>query len=192
MVVRAGVDTVEHGWYLTEENCRTLIAHKVHLVPTASNIGSIARRGPALNMPWAGMVAEEEPEIMDRFRMAIDMGVKIAAGTDIGGNESHPHLGENAREIEVYVQCGMPELAAIGSTTLEAARAINRDKQIGSIESGKKADLVVIDQDPLSDISRVRTDVVAVIQSAIVRRDDLGLFDPVRAALKSNNQSNRS
>lgn len=178
-VVRAGADTVEHGWYMSEENCRTLIDHQVYLVPTASNIWAIIRRGPELGMPWAGMIAAEETEILDRFRMAIAMGVKIAAGTDVGGNVSHPY-GDSAKELEVYVHCGMSPLAAIGTATLEAARAIRRDETVGSIEPGKLADLVVIDGDPLSDITLTHTGVAAVLQGGVVYRDDLGIFDDLR------------
>ena len=135
-VTRAGADTVEHGWYMTEENCRTLIEHDAYLVPTVSNIWAIVRRGPGLNMPWAPMIAGEEPEILDRFRMAIELGVKLAAGTDVGGNVSHRY-GDNAKEIEIYVQCGMSPMAAIGTATLEAARAIRRDEFVGLDRAGQ-------------------------------------------------------
>ena len=162
-VVRAGADTVEHGWYMTEENCRTLIDHDVYLVPTVSNIWAIVRRGPELGMPWAPMITAEEPEILDRFRMAIELGVKLAMGTDVGGNVSHRY-GDNAKELEIYVECGMSPMDAIGTATLEAARAIRRDESVGSIEPGKLADLVVIDGDPLTDISLTRTGVAAVVQ----------------------------
>ena len=179
-VVRAGVDTVEHGWWMSEENCRTLMEHGTHLVGTLSNVWAITTNGPAFEMPWAGLMAEEEAAIMERYRMAIAMGVKVALGTDVGGNESYPHTGDNARELEIYVKCGMSTMDAIVAGTLEAARAIERDDAIGSIEPGKLADLVVIDGDPLSDIRLTRTGVVAVMQGGIVRRDDAGFFDDVR------------
>ena len=89
VVTRAGTDTVEHGWYLTEQNCHTMLEHDVYLIPTASNIWAIVRHGPALNMSWAPMVAADEQRMMDGYRMAIELGVKIAAGTDVGGNISH-------------------------------------------------------------------------------------------------------
>jgi imidazolonepropionase-like amidohydrolase len=181
-VVRAGVDTVEHGWWLSEENCRTLVEHGAHLVGTLSNIWSIKTNGPALDMPWAKLIGEEEPAILDNYRMAIAMGVKVALGTDVGGNESYPHTGDNARELEIYVKCGMTALEAIAAGTLEAAKAIGREASIGSIESGKLADLVVIDGDPLSDIRLLRTGVVAVMQDGVIRRDDFGFFDDLRRA----------
>ncbi len=179
-VVEAGVDTVEHGWYISEENCRRMIERGTYLVPTISNLWSVSRRGAALLMPWAAMTVEDEPGILDRLRMAIAMGVNIALGTDVGGNESYRHVGENAREIEIYVQCGMTPTAAIGAATLGAAKAIHRDATIGSLEAGKTADLIVIDGDPLADISLTRTGVVAVMQGGRVHRDDLGIFDTAR------------
>jgi imidazolonepropionase-like amidohydrolase len=107
--------------------------------------------------------------------MAIELGVKIAVGTDIGGNPTHWY-GESARELEAYVECGMTPLNAIAAATLEAARAIHLDASVGSIEAGKLADVVVVDGDPLSDVSLTRTSVVAVLQGGMTYRDDLGLF----------------
>ena len=84
-------------------------------------------------------------------------------------------------ELEVYVHCGMSPLDAIAAGTLHAAKAIKRADSVGSIEVGKLADLVVIDGDPLSDITLCRTGVVGVVQGGVVHRDDLGLFVGLRA-----------
>jgi imidazolonepropionase-like amidohydrolase len=97
-------------------------------------------------------------------------------GSDCGGNESHRH-GQNALELECYVRCGMSPMHAITSATKEGARVMRMADEIGTIEAGKLADLVVIDGDPLSDISLVRTGVVGVVQDGRVVRDDLGLLD---------------
>ncbi len=180
-VCAAGADTVEHGWYMTEENCMTLKELDAYLIPTISNIWAIVRRGPELGMPWAPMIASEELEILDRFRMAIELGVKLALGTDVGGNVAHRY-GDNAKELEIYVDCGMSPMDAIAAGTYEAARAIRRDEHVGSLEPGKLADLIVIDGDPLADISLTRTGVCAVVQGGKVFRDDLGVFDGLRAA----------
>jgi imidazolonepropionase-like amidohydrolase len=179
-VCAAGTDTVEHGWYMTEQNCETLIRHSVYLVPTVSNVWAIVERGPEHRMPWAAMIASEERDILDRLRMAIEMGVKVAMGTDVGGNVAHRY-GDNAKELEIYVDCGMSPMGAVMAGTLEAARAIHRDEFVGSIEPGKLADLIVVDGDPLSDIGLTRTGVAAVVQGGVVVRDDLGHFDGLRA-----------
>jgi imidazolonepropionase-like amidohydrolase len=135
-------------------------------------------------MPWAPMIAADEQRMLEGYRTAIELGVKIAAGTDVGGNVSHL-FGDNALELEVYVACGMSPLDAISAATLHAATAIKLDASVGSIEAGKLADLVVIDGDPLSDITLTRTGVVGVMQGGVVHRDDVGLFDGLRAKARA-------
>lgn len=89
------------------------------------------------------------PQIQATFQRAYTAGVKIAFGTDQG---VAPH-GDNAREFAFMVEAGMPPMAAIKSATMEAARLIGVEKEIGSIEAGKFADLVAVPGDPLADIS---------------------------------------
>jgi imidazolonepropionase-like amidohydrolase len=175
VVVRAGTNTVEHAWYMNEKNCRTLLDSDAYLVGTLSNAWAMVNHGRELGFPWTPMMERDLPDIEARFRMAIELGVRIATGTDVGGNPTHWY-GESAREMEAYVDCGMTPLDAISSGTLEAAKAIGLDSSVGSIERGKLADLVVVDGDPLSDISVTRNGVVAVMQGGTSFRDDLGLF----------------
>ena len=118
-----------------EEDCRLIRDADVYLVPTVSNVWAIVTRGPELGMPWAGMIADEQQDVLGRFRMAIEMGVKLAMGSDVGGNISHLY-GDSAKELEIYVDCGMAPIDAIAAGTLEAARAIKRDASVGSIEPG--------------------------------------------------------
>jgi imidazolonepropionase-like amidohydrolase len=179
-VVLAGVDTVEHGWYMNEESCTLMIDRGTTLVGTLSNVVAIIHNGPSLFMPWAEMMAADEEAVFERHTMAVELGVKIAMGSDCGGNESHRH-GQNALELECYVRCGMSPLDAITAATKVGAEVMRMDDLIGTIEPGKLADLVVIDGDPLSDISLVRTAVVGVVQDGRVIRDDHGVFDPLRA-----------
>jgi imidazolonepropionase-like amidohydrolase len=178
-VCRAGVDTVEHGWYLSEESCAIALEHGTRFVPTLGNVVAIIHDGPKYEMPWAEMMAADEQAIFERYAMAVEMGVPIAMGSDCGGNEAHRH-GNNAMELECYVRCGMSPLDAIGSATLEAAKVLRLDSEIGSIAEGKVADLVVIDGNPLDDISLTRTNVIGVVQAGTVRRDDLGLLDVLK------------
>jgi len=180
MVVRAGTNTVEHAWYMNEENCHTLLQSDAYLVGTLSNAWAMVNHGREVGFPWTPMMERDLPDIEARFRMAIELGVRIAAGTDVGGNPTHWY-GESARELEAYVACGMTPLDAIASGTLVAAKAIGLDSTVGSIEPGKLADLVVVDGDPLSDIGLTRHGVVAVMQGGTVFRDDLGLFLAARA-----------
>ena len=178
-VVLGGGDTVEHGWYLAEESCRLMVEHGTYLVPTLGNVVDIIHKGPALQMPWASMMAADEPAIFRRHAMAVELGVKMAMGSDCGGNEARQH-GSNADELQCYVRCGMSPLAALTAGTLEAARAVRLDGEIGSVEPGKLADLAIVDGDPLEDIGLLVSGVVGVVQGGRVVRDDLGLLEEVR------------
>lgn len=177
-VVRAGGDTVEHGWYLTEESCRLMIEHGTTLVPTLGCAVDIVRKGPSLGMGWAEMMAADEDAIFARQRMAIEMGVRVALGSDAGGNEVRLH-GDNADELVHYVRCGMSPGQAIASATLDAARVLGMDAALGSLAPGKIADLVIVDGDPLSDVGLVGASLVGVIQGGRVVRDDLGLLSEI-------------
>lgn len=180
-VVLAGGDTVEHGWYLSEESCRLMAERGTYLIPTLGNVIDIIHKGPGLEMPWAGMMAADEAAIFDRHAMAVELGVKIAMGSDCGGNEARHH-GSNADELTCYVRCGMTPMQAIASATLEAARAVWLDGEVGSVEEGKLADLVVVDGDPLGDVGLLVSGIVGVVQGGRVVRDDLGLLDEARRA----------
>ena len=93
------------------------------------------------------------------FRRAMQAGVKIATGTDAGG--SHARHGFIAREIEYMVDAGMSPMAALESSTRVAAECMGIEDQVGTIEVGKQADMVLIDGDPSSDPAALR-DVWAV------------------------------
>src|SRR6202035_5407609 len=97
----------------------------------------------------------------ERMRMALELGVKFALGSDCGGNEACQH-GTNASEFECYVRAGMTAMQAIEAGTLHAARTVGLEHEVGSIAVGKRADLVVVDGDPLADVSRLRLGIRAV------------------------------
>jgi len=77
-------------------------------------------------------------------------GIKIAMGTDMG---PEPEMGSNARELEIYVNLGMTPMEAIVTATKSAAEAMWLDKDLGTLEAGKIADVVVVDGDPSHDIT---------------------------------------
>ena len=87
---------------------------------------------------------------MKSFRMALEAGVKIAMGTD-AGLTTCPH-GSNAIELELMVEFGMTAMQAILATTREAAIVLGLNDRLGTIETGKWADLIVVDGKPLEDI----------------------------------------
>lgn len=178
-VVTSGVETLEHGWYISEENCANMLKQGTYLIPTLGNVVDIIHKGPGLEMPWAVLMAADEQAIFDRHAMAVQMGVKIGMGSDCGGNEARVH-GDNLLELDCYVRCGMKPISALTSAALEAAKAIRIDEHVGSIEVGKMADFVILDGDPLADIRLTQTGVVGVVQGGAVKRDDLGVMDAMR------------
>src|SRR5437667_11044144 len=84
-------------------------------------------------------------------KKAFDSGVKVAFGTDAA---VYPH-GLNAREFAVYVKLGMTPLAAIQSATINAAKLLGWETQVGAIEAGKFADLIAVEGDPLKDVTEL-------------------------------------
>jgi imidazolonepropionase-like amidohydrolase len=101
-------------------------------------------------------------------RRAHEMGVTLVAGTDSFGNPNHDAEPNIHREMELLVnQCGLTPLEAIHDTTYEGARTIGMEKSYGTVEAGKIADLVILRDDPSTDIKRTR-DIFAVIKGGII------------------------
>jgi imidazolonepropionase-like amidohydrolase len=149
--VKAGVASIEHGTYMTDELMALMKEKGTYLVPTLSAGRFVAEKSkidgyfPAVVRPKAAAIG---PLMAETFRRAYNAGVKIAFGTDQG---VAPH-GDNAREFIYMVEAGMPAMKAIQSATLEAARLVDLDKDLGTVETGKLADLVAVPGDPLADI----------------------------------------
>jgi imidazolonepropionase-like amidohydrolase len=90
-----------------------------------------------------------QPYCFDTFQKMHKAGVKIAMGTDMGFD---PEMGANAAELEIYVKLGMKPMEAIQTTTLNAARLLKLEKELGTVEAGKLADIIAVKGDPLKDI----------------------------------------
>ena len=151
MAVEADVGSIEHGCYLSEtpDLLRLMADTGTFFVPTLmvyefhSTVSPPHVRERALALADAHRLSIE---------MALSMGVKVVAGTDAGG---FVH-GDNAREIELLVEKGLTPMQAIQSATGWAAECVGLDGDIGSLEPGKYADLLVIDGDPLAEIGVLR------------------------------------
>jgi imidazolonepropionase-like amidohydrolase len=169
----AGVKSIEHGIWLDEEAVAMMKERNVYLVPTLVAPVQVLRqaeRDPSSMPPWG--VEKSKRVIVDHqasFRLAVQSGVKIAMGTDSGVG---PH-GENAEEITLMVQNGMAPMDAIVATTSRAAELLRLEDQIGTVEVGKLADLILVDGDPLSDIGLLqdRNRITLVMKDGQVYKD---------------------
>ena len=152
--VEAGVDSIEHGTFMTDEVIALMKQHGTYYVPTLSagrwvlDKARIPGALPAIVVPKALLVGAA---MRGTFQRADQAGVKIAFGTD-QGVALH---GDNALEFVYMVEEGMAPMKAIQSATIEAAKLIGADKDLGSVEAGKYADLVAVPGDVLTDIKLV-------------------------------------
>ena len=150
--VIAGVDSVEHGTFMTNEIMDLMINRGTYYVPTISAGEFVAEKAkidnyfPEIIRPKAASVG---PQIGDTFNKAYKRGVKIAFGTDAG---VQPH-GTNWKEFVYMVKFGMPPMETIQSATISTAKMLDIDSTLGSIEVGKIADLIAVNGDPIQDIN---------------------------------------
>jgi imidazolonepropionase-like amidohydrolase len=145
--VRAGIRSIEHGIFLDDEAIGMMLERGTWLVPTLmapQGVLDAAAAGAAI--PAASVRKAREVIDIHRaaVRRAIEAGVKVAMGTDSGVT---PH-GQNLRELQLMVDAGMTPLGAMLATTRNAAELIGVEGELGSLEAGKRADLVVVDGDP--------------------------------------------
>jgi len=163
--VRAGVRTIEHGSFLDDEGIALMKKHGTWLVADVYNGDYINEIGRRDHWPEEMLRKNEETTETQRngFAKAVKAGVRIAFGTDAG---VYPH-GQNARQFAYMVRHGLTPMQAIRAATIDAARSMDREKEIGSIAVGKRADLVAVEGDPLADVERLRT-VAAVMKGGVL------------------------
>lgn len=163
IAARAGVDSLEHGMFLQTDDLQTMVRNNTFLVPTMSVWDAMRYYARAVDWPEARKKRADDLRENSRKAVsaAIGAGVQIALGTDAGGGAARH--GRIAREAELMVEAGMNPIDALLSGTAKAAKLIGETER-GTIEIGKIADLVLLDNNPLEDISALRL-VAAVFQS---------------------------
>lgn len=151
--VLSGVDSIEHGVGLTNEIAVLMVQRGTVLVPALYTSHAVFERW-AKGTPARASVheAEVEREVhFSNFRQAVQSGVKIAMGTDCGwGPCEH---GANAKELELMARNGTSPMDAIRASTQAAAQALHLGEHLGTLEPGKWADLLVVADDPLTDLT---------------------------------------
>ncbi len=173
IAIDAGIDSIEHGYYLDRKVLRKMKKHGTWLVPT------IVVSQPA-TQPFFEMIGSPDWYLERRnsvgiehwkaLEMAIEEGVNIALGTDQLPSEPNDGTTATAREAQYYVAAGMSPLQALRAATIEPARMLGADDSIGSLEAGKFADIVAVDQDPTKDIKALRN-ILFVMKGGEVYRD---------------------
>ena len=150
--IKAGVDSIEHGHWLTDEQIELMVEQGTIYVPTllvntrSVELGPDQRGLSRKAWDWLKRVYEEKWDTLERAKRA---GVKIAVGTDAGFVVEH---GENAGELAELVKGGFSPEEALVAATKTGAECLGLEEEIGTLEPGKKADFVIVDGNPLQDI----------------------------------------
>jgi imidazolonepropionase-like amidohydrolase len=169
--VRAGVDSIEHGSFLTDEIIGLMKARGTWLSMTLSSAAGFGDAPPGAVPDWAREKAARVAEAMaDSFRTAYQAGVRLVLGTD-AGTPYNLH-GANARELALIVQHGAAPVDALRAATLNGAELLQVSDRVGSIEVGKEADLVVCEGDAVQDVTRLcqAANIRLVVQAGRIAR----------------------
>ena len=151
--LRAGIDSIEHGVFLDDEAVQLFLARKTALIPTISAPFHILEKGIKGGVP--AYAVEKTKKVskthIESAKKAYREGVTIAMGTD-AGTPFNGH-GENLKELELLVGIGLSPMEALLSATGTASETLGLGSQIGTIEQGKLADLIVVEGDPTQDVT---------------------------------------
>ena len=150
--VRAGISSIEHGYYLDDEGIELMIKERTFLVATAAAVRIVIEKGVEKGVAETAVRKAKEglKNHIVSFKKAYKAGVKMALGTDAG--MPFNFHGDNLQELFYLVEMGVTVMDAIKMATINGAKLLNLDNLIGSIEEGKLADLVILKGNPLDDI----------------------------------------
>lgn len=163
--IENGVDTIEHGHFMTKAAIGAMKEKNMTWVPTLYVYRQIAE---GKDLPtYAVKKARRIVDIHSQaYKEGMKAGVRIGAGTD-AGSPNTPH-GSLLNELETMVECGCPPQEAVRTATLNGAHALGLEKEIGSLENGKKADILILHQNPLENIANLRK-IYCVIKDGVIK-----------------------
>jgi imidazolonepropionase-like amidohydrolase len=183
---RAGVDSIEHGTLIDDEGIRLMKERGTFLVGDVYNDDYILAHAEDLHIPKE--YVEKERAIgqvqRDNWAKAVKAGVRVAFGTDAG---IFPH-GDNAKQFAWMVRLGLSPAKAILAATARAAELLDRQKDVGTVQAGRYADLIAVPGDPLQDV-RVLERVPFVMKGGAVIKDELSATSAAAAVPSSNRSS---
>jgi len=168
--IRAGIRSIEHGIFLDDEGIDLMLERGVWLVPTlVAPLGVLDAAAAGASIPEVSVQkARDTVEVHEAsVARAIDAGVRVAMGTDSG---VAPH-GANLRELDRLVRCGLSPQQALVATTSSAAELMGLGDELGTLEPGKRADLVLLAGDPL-EVTTLRERVRQVWKDGVLVVDD--------------------
>jgi imidazolonepropionase-like amidohydrolase len=157
VALEAGVESIEHGTMLDDESIALFLKSGAYYVPTLSTVNGYIERlanNPQAYSPEVRAKVEWRIRVTgESLRKAAPKGVKIAFGTDAGVSKH----GRNADEFELMVKHGMTPATALQAATVNAADLLGLQADVGTLEPGKRADLIAVDGDPLVDVTVLKS-----------------------------------
>jgi len=171
IAIDAGIDGIEHGTNLDEELVALMKEHGVYYVPTMSGISTVAdREEESGSFELAEFIRNlvVRPQ-QESVQLAYSNGLLIGAGTDT--------MGDLVCELELFAKCGMTNADALKTATSNAAMILGRQQDIGSIRPGKKADLFMIEGNPLESVSNLRRILKVMKNGSFISRESLAKID---------------
>jgi imidazolonepropionase-like amidohydrolase len=155
--VRAGIDSIEHGFFLTDEIVREMRERGTFFSATLVAARGIADAPEDTVPEWARLKAKAAVEAhLESFTMAHAAGVRLVLGTDAG--TPFNHHGQNARELELMIETGLPPTAGLQAATRNGAELLGVLDETGTLEPGKQADLVLVRGNATVDVRTIRAD----------------------------------
>ena len=162
--VLAGVNSIEHGSFLSTDTLKLMKERGTYLIPTLMAPDSIMPNLAKFPPEIAAKAVAANESLSKTFAEAVRLGVKIGFGTDSGVSKH----GDNAREFRLMVKHGMTPIAALKAATSVDAELLGLSKSIGTLEPGKLADIVAVPGDPLADITATERVVFVMKEGAVV------------------------
>lgn len=166
--VTAGVDSIEHGHRADKQDLEMMKAKGIFLVPTVGAIDALVEKSKTMQLSSGQIQARDAflHGIQQEIQQAMSLGVKIASGFDADSPDSQ---GKNANELVALTKRGMSPLQVIRAATMNASELLGWQDRIGTLESGKYADLIAVEGDPLADITTLRNVQFVMKGGAVVK-----------------------